>query len=140
VSLQPLDTSGGPPPKEKIAFWRLDDGVLAGRIPTSDLLAAIGTVNAPGGDGGPNNPHLCATNNFNLVKSEICGRQDINRTLNLDFAAGAGCDALSTAVGVTAGPAQVGAFVTAPIDQNDCYPTEDGGGPIGFPDVTYHCP
>jgi hypothetical protein len=138
--LQPLDTKAGPPPKDQIAFWRLDNGMLAGRIPVSDLLAAVGTVNTPGGDGGPSNPHLCSTPTFAAVKSEVCGRQDINSTLNLDFATGAACDALSTAIGLTGGPAQVDAIVTAPAPQNDCFPTEDGGGPVGFPAVTYRCP
>jgi len=140
VNLQPLDTAAGPPPKDQVAFWRLDEGIIAGRVPVSELLAAIGTVAAPGGDGGPKNQHLCATATFPIIKGEICNRQDINATLNLDFAAGASCDALSTAIGLIGGPARVEGFVTAPIDQNDCYPTEDGGGPIGVAGVTYHCP
>jgi hypothetical protein len=138
-NLQPLDTSAGAPPKDKIAFWRLDEGILAGRIPVTELLAAVGTVNAPGGDGGPG-AHLCSSPTFAAVKSEVCGRQDINSTLNLDFATGARCDALSSAIGLTGGPAQVDAIVNAPVDTNDCYPNEDGGGPVGYPAVTYRCP
>ncbi len=138
ANLQVLDTSAGPPPKNLIAFWRLDDGVLAGRIAVSELLAAIGTVGVPGGDGGA---HVCANPMlFDSIKGEVCKRADLNVTPNLDFAAGAACDALSTGIALTGFPAKVEGFVTAPVDQNDCYPTEDGGGPIGFPGVTYRCP
>jgi len=138
ANLQPLSTTGGGPPKEQIAFWRLDDGILGGRVPVSEMLAAIGTINTPGAPGGT---HLCDTPLlFQQVKAEICPRLDVNVTQNLDLTAGAACNAVSSAIGVTGFSVEVQGFVTPLAPNNSCYPDEDGGSPTGGQNVSYRCP
>ena len=47
ANLMPVDTSQGPA-LERIKHWRIDQAVMAGRVPASEVLAAMGTVNTPG--------------------------------------------------------------------------------------------
>jgi len=138
--LTPLDTSAGPPPRDQIAFWRLDDGVIAGRVPTNEVLAAVGILNDPGTDAAAPS-HVCA-NPLLLaaLKSEICNQPDINATSTLDFTAGAACNALSAAVGVTGGPVELDGLVSTKPNSNDCAPNPDGGNPVAHPTVIYRCP
>ncbi|MDB4937436.1 MAG: hypothetical protein JWP87_4408 [Labilithrix sp.] len=135
--LVPIDTSAGPG-LDRIKYWRLEDAVLAGRIPAAELLAAVGTVDTPGdADGGP----LCTSALFPTVKSSICDHIDINATKALDFIPDARCDALSVAISLTADSVRVVTVVAATPATNECYPTDDGGAPTaGPPGVDYRCP
>ena len=58
--------------------------MLAGRIASTQLLAAIGTFESPGTDAGPITAplHLAALPDF---KDEIRGRGDINAASRLDL-------------------------------------------------------
>jgi hypothetical protein len=50
------------------------------------------------------------------------------------------CDALSVAIGMTAGSVRVTTVASATMSSNVCYPTEDGGGPVAGPaGVDYRC-
>ena len=96
--------------------WMLRGGLLAGRIPVTELLAAIGTINDP--QGGPsglcNNPVL-----FGTVKKELCDAVDVNKSNAFDFKQGA-CDGISTAIAFTAEQASVGEERTEPPESHPC--------------------
>lgn len=139
-ALQPVDTSQGPS-LDRIKFWRVADGTIAGRIQVSELLAAVGTVNMPGSDGGAPPPHLCTQPVFAAVKASLCEQIDVTSTSALDFTEGAKCDAVSMGVALTGDAVEVGGLVDPAGAQNECYPTADGGGPVGGPaGVDYRCP
>jgi hypothetical protein len=122
-------------------YWRIEDAVLAGRIPAAELIAAVGTVNTPGDAGGGPKPPLCTSPLFPAVKSSICDHIDINRSKALDFIRDAQCDALSVGISMTAESARVTTVAPASAVINECYPTADGGAPMaGPPGVDYRCP
>jgi hypothetical protein len=75
-NLVPVDTSQGPA-LDRIKHWRIEDSVLSGRIPASELLAAAGTIFASGDAGGPR-PPLCTTSLFSLLKQQVCDSIDIS--------------------------------------------------------------
>jgi hypothetical protein len=136
----PLDTSKTLEPSV-VKHWRIEDSLLGGRVPASGMLAAMGTVNTPGADAAAAVPPLCKSSQFPIVKASICDLIDVSSSAALDFSPGVVCDAVSLAVVMRADEAKVGAIVDAPDAGNDCYPTEDGGGPVnGPPGVTYRCP
>ncbi len=138
-TLAPVDTSQGPA-LERIKYWRAENAVLSGRIPVSDLLAAVGTISTPG-DSGPAKPPLCTTSTFPTVKAALCGQIDINATKSLDFVPGAKCDAISVGIGISADSVRVETIAPANVTTNECYPSPDGGGPIGVEGgVDYRCP
>ena len=95
--------------------WTLD-GLLGGRLPVTDLLAAVGTINDPqgGGNGLCNNAAL-----FGTVKKELCDAVDINKSNAFDFKQGA-CDGVSTAIAFTAEQASVGEERTEPPESHPC--------------------
>jgi hypothetical protein len=100
--------------KNAAGIWTFD-GILAGRIPATELLAASGTFKDPGnGSAG-----LCNSPFFATVKKTLCESVDINRTSALDFQAG-NCDAISSAMSFTAEQASIGAERTEPPDSNPC--------------------
>jgi hypothetical protein len=138
--LMPIDTSNGPA-LDRIKYWRVDEAVLAGRIPASELVAAIGTVNTPGDAGAGPKPPLCTSPLFPAVKTSICDHIDINASKALDFIPDARCDALSVALSLTADSVRVGKVAAAATTTNQCYPTADGGAPMAGPaGVDYRCP
>lgn len=139
--LEVVDTSNGPA-LDQIKHWRIDDSVIAGRVPVSELLAALGTVNTPGDAGGGPKPPLCTQpDTFNLLKATICDQIDVNASKLLDFIPNASCDAISVAIGLTAGSVRVTRTEPAAATTNVCYPTADGGGPMAGPsNVDYQCP
>jgi hypothetical protein len=139
--LQPIDTRTNPAPSA-IKHWRIVDAVLAGRIPAPELLAALGTAAAPGSDaGGGSGLPLCKSNVFAVVKTNLCSQMDMSSSAALDFTQGVACDALSTAVAITADEVKVNGIVDPADAGNECYPSADGKGPVnGPPGVTYTCP
>ncbi len=140
ATLNPIDTSTNPA-VGSIKYWRVEKAVIAGRIPATDLLAAVGTIITSAADGGPAKPPLCTTGTFAQVKSALCSQIDINQNKSLDFIPGAACDAISIGIGLTADSVRVDTVQPAPATSNVCYPSPDGGGPMaGPPGVTYQCP
>ncbi len=138
--LNPVDTSVGPA-LDKIKYWRVEKAVLSGRIPVTDLLAAVGTIVTSANDGGATKPPLCTTPTFAQVKGALCGQVDISASKSLDFIPGAKCDAISVGIGLSADSVRVQTVAPATVTTNECYPSPDGGGPTSAPPgVTYQCP
>jgi hypothetical protein len=136
-NLKPRDPKVPPTDAEK-RLWRLDEGVIAGRIPARDILAAVGSLDDPLDK--QSGKHLCTTPLYETAKSAICGYLDISsnpqRDLNLDYR----CDALSAAFGFTAFPALDGELVPRPDNPNECAIGE-GDRPVDAgKDVVYGCP
>ena len=78
---------------------------------------------------------------FPAFKSALCDQIDVNSSKLLDFIPNARCDAVSVAIGMTAGSVRVTRTEPATVVMNDCYPTADGGGPVKGPSgVNYQCP
>jgi hypothetical protein len=103
--------------------WRLEDAVLAGRAPMTDILAAVGTFDEPrdGGtatDGGPRKL-ICQGPLFPALKGTICDQSDITDTPASDFRAAA-CNAMSTAVRLVAEQSDIGDEYTPPPFDNPC--------------------
>jgi hypothetical protein len=73
----------------KASSFRLDNGRLAGRTSTSDMLAAVGSIRLGG------TSDLCAQKApYCIVKSAVCNAADSMKLPSSDFT-GQGCDALS---------------------------------------------
>lgn len=137
---QPLDTTQNPSP-DRIKFWRIEEATLSGRIPVSDLLAALGTIDVSDQDAGSTPLPLCNSPVFATVKASLCSQLDVTSTSALDFAEGARCDAVSVGVSIRAESCEARGVVAPEDAGNDCYPIADGGGPIkGPPNVDYRCP
>jgi hypothetical protein len=137
---QPLDPAktSGPVP-----FWRIENGVVAGRIPTNEMLAAVGVLVQPGSDGGSGTKHVCTSPFFSaLFKPAICPAIDINQNVKLDFDPGARCDAISTAIGFRADAVVLDDFTDSVSQRNECSPSpDDGTRPVeAGPGITYTCP
>ena len=138
--LAPLDTSKAIVPAT-IKYWRVEDSVIGGRVPASELLAAMGTVNTPGDSGAGPKPPLCTSPLFGTVKQTLCDQIDINSSKLLDFIPSARCDAISIAISLTGGSVRVTRVEPVTAATNVCYPTADGGGPVAGPNgVDYQCP
>lgn len=138
VNLKPRDPKVPPKDAEK-RLWELREGVLAGRIPARDILAAAGSLDDPLDK--QSGKHLCSTPLFLTAQTAICSYLDISsnpqRDLNLSF----GCDALSSAFGFAAFPALDGELVPKQDSVlNECAigegdrPVDAGNG------VVYACP
>jgi hypothetical protein len=144
MDLVPLDENmqerdpSVPPTNAQKRFWRIKNGVIAGRLPARDLLAGAGTI--PLGDSG-STQHLCKLDFvFNEVKKTVCTSLDIARTAQFDFDPGRQCDALSIAVGFTADPARwSGTFYREPETGNECNPGPDDRPVDAGNDVLYRC-
>lgn len=94
-------------------------GVLAGRWDTRNLLTGMQAAKDPFNPG----QFLCGTDATYLAfKASICRASDITHTPNLDNT-NAACDSLSTAVGYTTDPAQLGALVAGAAKITPCGPT-----------------
>jgi hypothetical protein len=140
ANAMPLDTSK-PIEPTTIKYWRVENAVLGGRVPASELLAAAGTVNTPGDSGAGPKPPLCTSALFGVLKQELCDAIDISASKELDFVPNARCDSLSVAIGLTAGSVRVTTTAPAQATANVCYPIADGGAPTAGPSgVDYQCP
>lgn len=111
-----LDTELRPlqPQPEVGERFALDEGVIAGRATTGDMLRALAASLARL-DGGP----LCGTPAlFTAIKTQfICPGADVTGAPSLDFTS-AGCDALSVASAFAAEPARFGEV--RPLDPTPC--------------------
>lgn len=136
-NLQPRDKSRAPTIAEK-RLWRIESGVLAGRLPARDLLAAAGTIPTPGSGG---SEHLCRSGLFTELKEIVCEDLDIARTRSFDFVANRACDALSMAVSFTADPAVwiPGDYYQEPAAPNECAPGPEDRPVDAGVDVVYRC-
>ncbi|CAN5919550.1 hypothetical protein BH11MYX4_BH11MYX4_66860 [soil metagenome] len=116
ATIVPLDAAGNPrdpsaaPAGRTDGNFRLDDGVLAGRVPASSMLAVAGALRAPGSkDAGPDQQYLCQSGVFDVLKGSFCGERDIASSKQVDFDPKAICDAISATTTFQARPAVAGA-------------------------------
>ncbi|AKV01755.1 hypothetical protein AKJ09_08418 [Labilithrix luteola] len=131
--MNPRDPSVPPRTDKEKRFYRVDDGVLAGRISTHDLLAAIGSSKQS-----QTVEQTCLQSLYPVLKDRVCSSADIARSADLDFQPDAGCDALSTAIRFTGKPALLGEVYDRNRPSTPCEP-----GPNGEPldaGVSYLCP
>jgi hypothetical protein len=136
-NLKPRDPTVPPTDAEK-RLWELREGVLAGRIPARDILAAVGSLDDPLDK--QSGKHLCSTPLFGTARDAICGYLDIpsnpQRDSNLQYS----CDALSAAFGFAAFAALDGDLVPKRDVPNECAIGE-GDRPVDAGnDVVYACP
>lgn len=132
--LNPRDPSVPPKTDKEKRFYRVDDGILAGRVSTHDLLAAIGSSKQSQTD-----EQICLQSLYQVLKDRVCSAADIAHSASLDFQADAGCDALSTAIRFTGKPALLGEVYKVERPSTPCEPDIDGGQPIEA-GVSYSCP
>jgi hypothetical protein len=111
-TLAPRDPARTPTEKEKRLF-RIERGVLAGRVLAADLLATLGTYRKAGGGGA-----LCESPGFETVRSVICAAPDIAKTVPGNPTAR--CDALSAALGFVAIPAVPASVADASVTSTAC--------------------
>ncbi|WP_146649303.1 hypothetical protein [Labilithrix luteola] len=135
--LKPRDPARPPATANEQRFYRIEDGLISGRVAATDMLAGLGSSLLPDSVGGGRlcqNPTL-----YSLVHDRICGALDIAKSKKLDFADGYACDAVSTSIYFTAAPARFGKTDTSPQEENGCAAVD--GGPIdsGSSVTTYSC-
>lgn len=120
--LQPRDRTRPPTAAEQRLF-RLERGVLAGRVSSAEILSAVGSYRPGGG------AYLCSSGAFPAVQQSICDSVDVRLGEATDR--NLPCDALSIAFGFAAVPALMGARVDAGPRFNGCDPTD--GAPLACP-------
>lgn len=104
-NLAPRDPARPPATEREKRLFRIDEGVIAGRVLTTDVLGILGAYQPSTG------PRLCAQDaKFGLVRERICRGADIPAQGTAPFDPSKACDALSGALGFAAIPA-----VTAPV-------------------------
>jgi hypothetical protein len=105
----------GPLEKNDLGVWTLA-GTFAGRLPSSDLLEVLGSVDthSDGFDSG-----LCQESYFPAFKQAICAAVDVPRFDPFDFA-GTACDAVSLAVAFTAEQVDIGQGADEPPPVGPC--------------------
>ncbi len=135
TDLTPRDKTR-PPTTDEQRLYRLDDGIMAGRMPVHDMLVVTSTFVTPKSDGG----HLCTSDLFFLAQQYICQYLDIPASSNQDLNTALPCGALSFAAGFTAFPVLDGDFYTPPPSPNECLPVDGGPPPAALKGVSYDCP
>lgn len=144
ATIVPLDATGnprdpnGPPLGKTDGNFRLDDGVMAGRLPASSMLAVSGALRAPGtADAGPDQKYLCQSGLFDVLKGSLCGTRDIASSKQVDFDPKATCDAISTTSTFRARPAAPGSRYRPADFLNACIVSGGDGGGLA---ERYRCP
>lgn len=138
--LTPRDRATPPTEREK-RLWTITNGTVAGRLKSSDLLSAIGTIEIPRKPSGSGSDYLCTQSQFVFAKEQICGSPDVTSSKSLDFDPRAECDALSVGLAFTAFAALPGERYTSSPDPNPCVPGADGQpGDASVGSVPYTCP
>ncbi|HLK40155.1 MAG TPA: hypothetical protein VKU41_25545 [Polyangiaceae bacterium] len=118
-TLSPMPIPGGG------LSYRITEGTIAGRWPTSALLQTLAAI--------PDNvtgtaPYLCGNDlGYLLLKSAVCQIADITSDLTLD-GTGAPCDAVSIGFRFDAEPARLGVVYGVPPAPAGCM--TDGGFPF----------
>jgi hypothetical protein len=98
--------------------YRVDDGQLAGRWNTADVLTAISNIQDPLAVG----HNLCLdSGTYANIKELACKASDITTQPAMDNM-GLPCDALSIAIGLSAVPAHLGPIYARPITPAPCGP------------------
>jgi len=123
--LKPRDPTRPTTELEK-RLWRLDEGVLAGRLAATDLLAGLGMLLGPEVDDAGRRIPICRLSMYTLVKVQICDNVDIAKSNRLDNQPDYPCDAVSTAIGFTGLPSVTGGPYTEPLGDNPCTPVDGG--------------
>ena len=82
--------------------FRLDEGVVTGRVAVDDVLAGIGSLRVTGEDYICNHPEI-----YEPLKKLACASSDLAKLPSRDFS-GASCDAVSLVLEFTAEPAVIG--------------------------------
>ncbi|MBI2394779.1 MAG: hypothetical protein HYV09_34740 [Deltaproteobacteria bacterium] len=98
--------------------YALENGVIAGRWPTRNILTAIAPLNAPF-LGVP----LCSDSAkvaYNYAKLTVCNAADLSSNPSRDKDRGADCDALSFALQFAAEPASFGVLRVKPVPDGGC--------------------
>jgi hypothetical protein len=97
--------------------YKLAGGTIAGRWPTSQLLATLATIPDPSADGS----FFCGPNSitYNLIKAVACQAADITSSQNNDNK-NASCDAVSVGMRFTAVPALLGSTLSIPAAPAGC--------------------
>jgi hypothetical protein len=86
--------------------WAIQNGSVAGRWETSQLLGNLSTIPDPKE---PDGSYFCGDDPYYKVfKTGICDLQDISADESNDNVVGAQCNALSMAFGFNAEPARLG--------------------------------
>jgi hypothetical protein len=142
ATIVPLDANGNPrdpslpPSSMNDGNFRLDDGILAGRMSATTILAATGALRVPGSsdpDAGPQK-YFCQSSSFGVLSGVLCGARDIASSAQVDFDPKAACDALSATTSFQARPAKVGDKFSGVQTDNACI-VKDGGSL-----APYQCP
>lgn len=135
---EPRDPSLPPTPSQE-RLYRLEQGIIAGRAPIADLLAAAGAAVAPGGGAG-NARYMCQNEaTYLVVQNRLCAATDISKSPKMDFVSGYPCDAISMTIHVTALPARVGEEFAPPPSNNPCVAVDGGPSDSGTSVKTYSC-
>lgn len=143
ATIVPLDDSGNPrdpnapPPSKTDANYRLDNGLIAGRMAATTILAATGALRVPGSsdpDAAQGQKYFCQSSSFGVLTGLFCGARDIASSQQVDFDPKAPCDALSATSSFQARPAKVGDKLAGPVTDNPCI-VQDGGST-----TQYQCP
>ncbi|HEX4445553.1 MAG TPA: hypothetical protein VH044_02410 [Polyangiaceae bacterium] len=97
--------------------FSLQQGTIAGRWGTGDLLSTLATIPSMGGG------FLCGADSvpYQLIKATVCGSADISKNpLNDNGTPLAQCDAVSVGLQFTAAPAQLGNVLAVPAAPAGC--------------------
>lgn len=144
ATIVPLDATGNPrdpsapPSGRNDGNFRLDNGVLAGRVPASSMLAVAGALRTPGSaDAGPGQQYLCQSPVFAVLKGELCKERDIASSKQVDFDPKATCDAISATTTFVARPAMAGARYRPADFFNACIVSGNDAGTLA---EQYKCP
>jgi len=96
------------------ARLRLEDGIVAGRLKSGDLLVAFEKMRSPLST---SNAHLCRDDLvYQEAKRRICAALDV-ATTRADDSKGVKCGAISLALKFAAVPAKTGTLVSVPADR-----------------------
>jgi hypothetical protein len=111
---------------------KLTGGILTGRLPIEEFLAAAGQFSLKVSDAGTRAP-ICTQPQFTVIRELLCNSVDIMRSEVGDYG-GAACDAVSAAIGFTAEQAVFGAAKEGAFAGNVCSPA------IPENQAKYRCP
>ena len=135
--LQPRDPNREPTEKEK-RLYRIERGLIVGRMTSTNLLTAVGTLTSKEDPDTGVKEQVCAAQFWPTIVQTVCDAVDMAKDEALDFEPTAECVSLSTGTGFTAMPALPGAIGTDPVETGPCHPGVTGE-PGGI-DASYVCP
>lgn len=130
--LKPRDPSLTPTGRAA-RLWELD-GLLGGRVPAQNLLAVIGSLHLPSGDGGI--VQVCQQASYPTIATAICNGTDIAMLPARDNVSSR-CSAVSLGLPFVALPAQKGATYVRPRGKGTCDPKSTSSDGTGY---DYRCP